>query len=360
VDKLWYSFFVSTTLSPKKPQRNWDNLQLPLDPQAEVRGLVAIGIATLRGSARDLAFDVFLKVSSDNFVHVFSSSTGLDYLRLSQYESRGVLALYVRKTDLETYKKHIARSAEQLLADLNLPDENRVALVMNMTEQALVDVFTQVRIAEGTAVEVKKVVRKYVDLMLASPRSMAMLLKLISHGDYLYYHSIAVCVFSLLLGRTSGQFHTEDLEHLGLGAFLHDVGHLSTPKEILEAPRKLTPEELAIVREHTDQGLDQLKENPEIPKEVLQIVYQHHEQPDGKGYPNQLSDKAMSHFAKVVQIADCFSALISRRPWRPAFTVQQAVKTLLEEGDRHDRKLVALLSQLSVSQVPASRPPSSS
>jgi putative nucleotidyltransferase with HDIG domain len=346
---------VDSKASPKLSRRTWENYELPQDPQAEVRGLVPIAIATLRGSARVLAFDVFIKVSSDNFVQVFSSATGLDYLRLSQYESRGVLALYVRKTDLERYKQHIARSAEQLLTDLNLPDEQRVALVINMTEQALADVFTQVRISEGTAKEVKKVVQSYVDFMLASPRSLALLLKLVAHGDYLYYHSIAVSVFSLLLGRTSGQFHTQDLESLGLGAFLHDIGHLASPRELLDAPRKLTPEEMQLIQRHTDDGLDQLKEAASIPKEVLQIIYQHHEQPDGKGYPNQISDKAMSHFAKVVQIADCFSALISKRPWRPAFGVGQAIRILLEEGDKHDRKLVALLSQLSISQPPPSQ-----
>jgi len=343
---------VNQPPSQKTEARSWQHYELPQDPQAEAQGLTPIAIATLRGSARNLTFDVFIKVSADNFVHVFSSATGLDYLRLSQYESRGVLALYIRKADLDRYKQHIARSAEQLLTDLNLPDEQRVALVINMTEQALADVFTQVRISEVTAKEVKKVVQSYVDFMLASPRSLALLLKLVAHGDYLYYHSIAVCVFSLLLGRTSGQFHTQDLESLGLGAFLHDIGHLSSPKELLEAPRKLTTAEMKIIHRHADEGLDQLKDNTAIPREVLQIIYQHHEQPDGKGYPHQISDKAMSHFAKVVQIADCFSALISKRPWRTAYTVGQAIKILLEEGDRHDRKLVALLSQLSISQSP--------
>lgn len=336
----------------KKPSRNWDTYTLPIDPQAEARGLVAIGIATLRGAARDLTFDVFMKVSSDNFVHIFSRATGLDYQRLAQYESRGVIALYIRKVDYEIYRAHVARSAEQLLSDLNIPDERRIALVINMTEQALVDVFTQVRISPETAQEVKKVVQRYVDLMLASPRSLALMLKLISHGDYLYYHSIAVSVFSLLLGRTSGQLHSQDLEVLGLGGFLHDVGHTSTPKELLDAPRKLTPDELSIVRKHTEDGMDQLKGAEGIPREVLQIVYQHHEQPDGHGYPNQLKDKSISHFARIVQIADCFSALISTRPWRPAYSVPQAIKILLEEGDRHDRRLVALLSQLSIGQAP--------
>jgi putative nucleotidyltransferase with HDIG domain len=341
-----------------KPTKSWETYQLPIDPQGEARGLTAIGIATLKGAARDLSFDVFLKVSSDNFVHVFSSATGLDYQRLSQYETRGVLALYVRKSDFDAYKRHVAKTADQLLSDVNLPDERRIALIINLTEQALADAFAQVRVVDTTATEVKQVIRRYVDLMLSSPRSLALMLKLVAHGDYLYYHSIAVSVFALLLARASGQLHTEDLEMVGLGGFLHDIGHLDTPKEILEAPRSLTSEETEIVRKHVDAGMDRIRDSTELPREVAHIIYQHHEQPDGNGYPNQLKDKAMSHPARFVQIADCFSALISTRPWRKAYSVPQAIRILLDEGEKHDRKLVALLSNLSIGQaIPPGQPP---
>ena len=344
-------------LIPPKPAPNWETYQLPSDPQAEARGLTAIGIASLKGVARDLNFDVFLKVSSDNFVHVFSAATGLDYQRLSQYESRGVLALYVRKSELQNYRSHVARSAEQLLSDINTPDERRISLIINVTEQALADAFTQVRVSEATAREVRQVVQRYVDLMLASPRSLALMLKLVSHGDYLYYHSIAVSVFALLLARSSGQLHTDDLEIVGLGGFLHDIGHIASPRELLEAPRKLTPDEFKILQGHVDEGIDRIKETMDLPREVIHIIYQHHEQPDGHGYPNGLKEKALSHPARFVQIADCFSALISTRPWRKAYTVPQAVRILLDEGEKHDRRLVALLSNLSIVQaVPGQAP----
>ena len=102
---------------------------------------------------------------------------------------------------------------------------------------------------------------------------------------------------------------------------------------------------------HPALGLKMIEGTPGIPDEVRFIVYQHHEQPDGKGYPNGLHGKAIYYPATIVAIADSFSALISDRPFRPAFTVPQAFKILEENPGKYDRELVALLVALSDLQV---------
>lgn len=78
------------------------------------------------------------------------------------------------------------------------------------------------------------------------------------------------------------------------------------------------------------------------------IVIQHHEQPNGQGYPNGLHDKQIYHLAKIVSIGDCFSALISKRPYRDAFTPIQAIAIMNEDRGKFDLKLLDLFSKIFV------------
>src|SRR5690606_36537660 len=95
-----------------------------------------------------------------------------------------------------------------------------------------------------------------------------------------------------------------------------------------------------IVRNHPTVGLRMLEATPNIPDEVRYIVYQHHEQPSGKGYPNRIRSSVIYHPAKLIEIADCFSALISNRPWRKAYTVPEAIRIIQSEEGKHDPVLV--------------------
>jgi putative nucleotidyltransferase with HDIG domain len=188
--------------------------------------------------------------------------------------------------------------------------------------------------------------KNYVKLMTDNPKTLALILKLVSHGDYLYYHSIAVAIFSMFIAKASGQFNQRTLELLGLGGFLHDIGYTQINKDIIESPKQLTAAEWTEIRAHPKLGLRMIENTPNIPDEVRYIVYQHHEEPSGKGYPNGLHGAVTYYPAKVVALADAFSALISKRPFRPAHTVEQAIQILRSETGKFDRELVQILSSI--------------
>jgi putative two-component system response regulator len=95
-----------------------------------------------------------------------------------------------------------------------------------------------------------------------------------------------------------------------------------------------------------------IENTPNIPDEVRYIVYQHHEEPGGHGYPNGLHNPVIYYPAKIVALADAFSALISKRPFRPAYTVEQAIQILQSQNGKHDRDLVKMLSNVFLKQVP--------
>ncbi len=312
---------------------------------------MAVDITSFRNSTRDINFDVFLKLSEENVAHVFSRTTGLDYKRLAQYIQKGVKELYIRRADEDDYKAFISRSAHAIFNDPNTPPEKKIATLLNMTEQNMAELFTSVAVSEEMAESSQKVIRNYVDLMIQRPQTLAIILKLVSHGDYLYYHSIATAIFSMFIAKASGQLNTRMMELVGMGGFLHDIGSTQQPKDIVCSPSELTDEQWKVMRDHPRIGLRMIENTPTIPDEVRYIVYQHHERPDGKGYPNGIFGPVIFYPAKIVSLADAFSALISKRPFRPAFTVEEAIGILKSEAGRHDRELVKIMSAVFLRQA---------
>jgi putative nucleotidyltransferase with HDIG domain len=311
----------------------------------------AVDIQTFRNTTRDINFDVYLKISDDNMAHVFSRTTGLDYKRLAQYIHKGVKELYIRNEDAKAYEEFVARTADSIFNDPNTSQEKKIATLLNMTEQNMAEVFTEMNISEETAANSQKVIKNYVDLMINTPKTLAIILKLVSHGEYLYYHSIAVSIFSMFIAKASGQFNQRMLEIVGLGGFLHDIGSTKLPKDLICSPMELTSAQWKEMRNHPKLGLSMIENTPNIPDEVRYIVYQHHEEPGGHGYPNGLHGPVIYYPAKIVALADAFSALISKRPFRPAYTVEQAIHILQSETGKYDRELVRMLSAIFLRQA---------
>ena len=308
--------------------------------------LKPVDIHSFRSVTRDLTFDVYLRLSDENYAHVFSRATGLDYKRLAQYIAKGVKDLFIRSEDEALFHAYVARTVDSIFNDPSTSNEKKVATLLNMTEQNMAEVFLQTEVSEESVASAQRVVKNYVQLMLDSPKTLAILLKLAAHGDYLYYHSIACAIFSMFIAKASGQFNSRMLEIVGLGGFLHDIGCAHLPKEITCSPTELTPAQWKEMRSHPKIGLSMLENAQNIPDEVRYIVYQHHEEPGGHGYPNGLHGPVIYYPSKIVALADAFSALISKRPFRPAYTTEEAIHILQTEGNKYDRELVRILSSI--------------
>lgn len=309
---------------------------------------VSVDIKVFRNSPRAIDFDIYLKLSDHNMAHVFSRKSGLDYQRLAQYISKGVTEVYIREDDLKLYRNFVARPIHAVFNDPHSSLEKKIAALLNMTEQNISELFTFVNITTETAEVSKQVISNYVQLLTSHPHSLALILKIVSHGNYLYYHSIAVAIFSLIIAKSAGQFDNKTLEIIGLGGLLHDVGFSQLNSEAVDCEFRfeLNPEQKSEMEKHTKIGLSMISQTPNIPDEVRYIVYQHHEQPGGKGFPNQLENAAIYYPCKVVALADAFSILISKRPERNAMAPRKALELLAERKGEFDPYFIQLASNI--------------
>jgi putative nucleotidyltransferase with HDIG domain len=139
-------------------------------------------------------------------------------------------------------------------------------------------------------------------------------------------HSRRVTAYTIAIARKMG-LQKEEINVIARGAFLHDIGKMAIPDQILRKPGKLTEEETAIMREHAYAGYKLLSNIPFL-GEAAEIVYSHQERYDGLGYPRSLKGDQIPLGARIFSIADTLDAITSDRPYRPAQTFQAARKEI--------------------------------
>ncbi len=163
-------------------------------------------------------------------------------------------------------------------------------------------------------------------------------------------HSERVVQYATALGETIGLKDTQ-LEVLCQGAYLHDLGKLAIPDAILLKPSELTPEEWVIMKTHVERGFSLALNIPGLHKGVLNVIKYHHERWDGCGYPEGLKEDSIPLEARIFAVCDVYDALISERPYKPAWSQVQAITQLrLEAGKHFDPNVVeAFIESLTVS-----------
>lgn len=140
-------------------------------------------------------------------------------------------------------------------------------------------------------------------------------------------HSRAVGSWCARLAKRLGDGKNEAVQ-LARAGLIHDVGKLSTPPEILIAPRRLTDEETAVMQAHTTAGERIVRDTPLIATFAVS-VRSHHERFDGRGYPDGLRWDTIPREARIVSVADAFNAMIGRRPYRAPLAPSAALDELV-------------------------------
>jgi len=147
------------------------------------------------------------------------------------------------------------------------------------------------------------------------------------HDHYIFSHSLNVTLYALAIGIEL-KLPPKELEQLGLGAILHDVGKMMVPEEILTKPGRLTAEEFKIIKAHAEDGFELLRKVPAIPLVVAHCAYQHHERLNGAGYPRGLKGESIHLFGRILGVADVFDAVTSNRVYRPAMLPHEGLEIL--------------------------------
>lgn len=182
-------------------------------------------------------------------------------------------------------------------------------------------------------------------------RSLFVLAHVVEAKDpYTAGHLWRVSQFAKLIGLEMG-FNQSEISALMAGAFLHDVGKISIPDSILHKKDKLSDDEYDVIKTHPGIGKDIIQSHP-LADLVVEVIEQHHEMPNGKGYPHQTDWDRVSLFSKIVGVCDALDAMTSNRPYRNGMPLSKIMGIIQEEdGKQFDSHILKYFFRIPLGKI---------
>lgn len=226
-----------------------------------------------------------------------------------------VIHQYENTTDLE---EEVANSTQIHDDFCKLASE----LVENLSSKALSE---RLDLAED-------LIASIVESMVRNSDAMELLSRLKGMDEYSYNHAVNVSVRLIAFGRQLG-FPKKQLQQLGMGGLLLDIGRTKLPSPLLRTSTRYTPEEYEIEKRHVLEGVDLLTDAGDVSREVIEIVQRHHERHDGSGYPQGLKGQAIGLFGSMAGIVDTYCAMIMKRSYATPITSANALRAIVDSSD---------------------------
>ena len=207
---------------------------------------------------------------------------------------------------------------------------NKSYEVRKQTREYVIKVFEDVRLGTSVnTVEAKQVVTTLVDVVTEHNDTLMWMTQLKQAHEYTMQHSVNVCILSLAFAHHLG-YAKEQMQVIGLGALLHDIGKCKTPLSILDKPSKLTAEEFEQMRRHPLDGWNMVKDNRDVPHASLEIIKYHHERLSGRGYPEGIGGKELSTHVLMVAICDVYDAITSDRVYHHGIPAHEGLSAMYQ------------------------------
>lgn len=211
-------------------------------------------------------------------------------------------------------------------------------MLIKVVKQAinLKDVITKKKHLEDMNIQYRKNLEQLVeertnDLHDSMQSTIMVLASMVTLRDaYTAGHQIRVGNLAAAIGKELDLLPST-VEGLRVTGYLHDIGKITLPAEILAKPGKITKLEFEIIKTHATQGYEILKDI-RLPWPIAKVIYQHHERKDGSGYPDGLKNEEIMMEARVLIVADVVEAMSSHRPYRTSLGIEATLKEIRDNS----------------------------
>lgn len=225
--------------------------------------------------------------------------------------------LYIDTSDKREYQRYLESNLDAIIADETVPLERKSEIAYTCATGLVEDLLENPRSGEHIQ-RSKDVISNITNYMLTESNAFFSLMATTSFDYYTYTHSVNVAVFGIALAHRLGCFSLEELNTLGAGLIVHDIGKSLIDKRILNKPGKLDEQEWELIKRHPADGVRMLIESEKMDSDALIVVEGHHEKLDGSGYPLGLGGDDIHPYARIAALADIFDALTTKRSYKPA------------------------------------------
>jgi putative nucleotidyltransferase with HDIG domain len=258
--------------------------------------------------------DLFIRLGDEKFIMVSRAGSTSDVAQFRKFQNREVEYVYVERKEYYKLTHQSITIAGIALSKREFDDSKRATLISSAARS----IFRQLD-SVGLDLEIyghaKQITEAVIGLAEAHSNLAALFNSLAKFPDQIVAHSVAVSSISTLIAEGMGFQKRATLEKIALGGLLHDIGMKALPLALISKPiASMTAEELQIYETHPYKGAQMLISLGVVPDDVVSIVYEHHENSIGQGFPQRLRDVKMHPLARVVALADAYATLIIANP----------------------------------------------
>jgi putative nucleotidyltransferase with HDIG domain len=253
--------------------------------------------------------DLFVKLSGDKFIMMAKAGQRADQQQLKTYEDKQVEYLWVAKSDYSKYLRNNLSIAGVIMTVDNI-NTSQKSKVLSQAAAGVFQELGDMGIGFEAYSHSKQIVEATIALVDTHKDINELFLGLKDCSDLLLRHSLAVSYISVLIAQALKWENKQTIEKLALGALLHDIGLKVLPPDLVNKPKaKMSYDEVQLFESHAYKGMQVLLAVGVIPDDVIAVVYEHHENSIGQGYPRKLRNIKIHPLAKVVALADEFANL---------------------------------------------------
>ena len=195
------------------------------------------------------------------------------------------------------------------------------------------ETMNQIRLGKvPQAGELVRVSDELTELVLTDQNAMLGLTMIKNYDNYLFNHSVNVCILSIALAENMKQ-EEANLRIVGVGGLLHDLGKTGVAEEIIRKPDRLSTEEFESIKQHPVLGSKMIEQMPGLAGLISRVVYEHHIRYDHSGYPH--TESPLHPLSMIITIVDAYDAMTTLRVYQRPFTPVEAIRLMNTMSGKH-------------------------
>jgi len=270
---------------------------------------VPIRVSTLRGD-QPIEFDAFVKINEKHILFLRKGDS-FEGGRLTRLKEKKLKKMFILQDDETNYRKYLDRNIENAFdPNSGKSIEIRSEIVQGATQARSEDVMENPDNVEMYN-DAKAGAMKFVEFLNREGKALTQILHMENMDQNIAHHGVTVSSIAISMAAKLGIKDPKQTQLLSLGALLHDFEHFHTPMNIARPLEAFTPDELKLYKQHPLNGSRRLQDKKHFDQVILNIISQHEEFVDGRGFPQGLAENKLDPLAIVVASANKLDRLLS-------------------------------------------------
>lgn len=270
---------------------------------------VPVRVSTLRGDQK-VDFDAYIKINEKMVLYIRKGDS-FEGPRLSRLKGKKLKRMFITPEDEENYRKYLSKNIEMAYdSKSGKPLETRAEIVQGIQQTNAEAVMENTDSAEAYQ-EAKNDVGRFVEFLQKENTAVMHILNLDNADKTIAHHGVTVATIATALGQKVGITDPKMLALLGLGALLHDIEHFHSGIELARPLSAFHEKEAIVYRDHPLAGAKRVADKKHFDKTVVNIILQHEEYIDGKGFPKGLRESALDPLSIIVGTANALDRLVT-------------------------------------------------